>query len=110
VRILIDECLPQEIMAAFRAAEILSVPEAGLAARSDTALLDAMEGRFEVFVTVDKSLRFQHDLARRRVGFRVLRAESNRIETFLPHFATLRAAAFKVKPGQVLEIDLEKTP
>lgn len=68
------------------------------------ALLDAMAGRFDAFVTVDKRLTQQQHIKDRSFGVIVLRARSNRLADLLPLVPALRAALSSVTPGVVNEV------
>ena len=61
-----------------------TVPQAGWAGIKNGELLRLAEDGFDVFVTVDRNLGFQQNLARRRIAVVVLRAQSNRFQALLP--------------------------
>ena len=64
-----------------------------------------MTGQFDVLVTVDKSLRFQHLLTNRPVGVVVLRAKSNRIDDLARLIPALRRALNDIVLGAFKEIE-----
>ena len=70
----------------------------------DGPLLGAMAGRFDVLITVDKSLPKQQRLSNRPFAVVVLRARTNRLTDLLPLVPALQAAIEKLAPGQVLEL------
>lgn len=70
----------------------------------DGPLLDIMAGRFDVLVTVDKSLPKQQRVNNRPVAVVVLRAKTNRLADLLPHVPSLRAVLGTLRPGQVYEL------
>jgi len=76
----------------------------GWANLDDGPLLDAMAKRFDVLVTVDKSLPKQQRIDNRPLAVIVLRAKTNRLADLLPHVPRLRAVIENVRPGQVFEI------
>jgi hypothetical protein len=67
MRILLDECVPKPIKGSFLAAghECSTVPEAGLAGKPNGELLKLAAQSFDVFVTLDKGIPFQQNLAAR---------------------------------------------
>ena len=73
----------------------------GWANLDDGPLLDAMAKRFDVLVTVDKSLPKQQRIDNRPLAVIVLRAKTNRLADLLPHVPRLRAVIENVRPGQV---------
>ena len=79
----------------------MSKAEANL---DDGPLLDAMAERFDVLVTVDKSLPKQQRIEHRPLAVVVLRAKTNRLADLLPHVPKLRAVLENAQPGQVYEI------
>lgn len=70
----------------------------------DGPLLDAMAGRFDALVTVDKSLPKQQRLTKRPFAVIVLRAKTNRLADLLPLVPALRLAIEKLRPGQIREL------
>ena len=70
----------------------------------DGPLLDAMAGRFDVLITVDKSLPKQQNLSNRTFAVIVLRARTNRLTDLLPLVPALQEAMGNLVPGQVLEL------
>ena len=80
------------------------MPEMGWADFDDGPLLDAMEERFDVLVTVDKSLPKQQRISDRSLAVVVLRAKTNRLVDLLPHAPRLRAVLENARPGEVYEI------
>lgn len=69
------------------------------------ALLDAAEAAgFEVFVTVDKNLSYQQDLAKRRIAIVVL--GKGRWSLIKPHVAQIVAAVNAATPGSFTEVDI----
>jgi len=63
-----------------------------------------MAARFEVLVTVDKSLPKQQRIDNRPLAVVVLRAKTNRLMDLLPLAARLQAVLENARPGQVYEI------
>jgi hypothetical protein len=76
----------------------------GWADLDDGPLLDAMAERFDVLVTVDKSLSKQQRIDNRPLAVVVLRAKTNRLVDLLPLAPKLRAVLENARPGQVSEI------
>ena len=84
--------------------EVNTAPEMGWADLDDGPLLDAMAERFDVLVTVDKSLPKQQRIDNRPLAVVVLRANTNRLVDLLPLAPKLRAVLENARPGQVYEI------
>ncbi len=71
---------------------------------NDRPLLDAMEGRFDALITVDKRLPKQQVLAGRTFGVVVLRARTNRLADLQPLVERLLQALTTLAPGYAREI------
>ena len=84
--------------------EVSTAPEMGWENLDDGPLLDKMAERFDVLVTVDKSLPKQQRIDNRPLAVVVLRAKTNRLTDLLPHVPRLRAVLENARPGQVYEI------
>ncbi|HVR40475.1 MAG TPA: DUF5615 family PIN-like protein [Thermoanaerobaculia bacterium] len=93
MRILLDECVPRRLKKNLRSQGrlVLTVTDAGLSSYTNGQLLRRIDGQFDVFITVDKSIQFQQDLAAYDIAFVLLRSRSNDIadvEPVLTRFLT----------------------
>ena len=104
MRILLDACVPKTLRRFLPGLRVVSAREAGLNELLDGPMLDAASGKFDVIVTVDKSLRFQQQLGNRDFAVVVLRAKSNNIRDLQPLVPQLLTALANVGPGVVLVI------
>jgi predicted nuclease of predicted toxin-antitoxin system len=76
MRLLLDECIPRKFKFSLKPHDCQTVPEAGLSGKQNGELLDLAEGKFEVFVTLDKGLQFQQNLTGRSIAILLIRAKS----------------------------------
>ena len=67
-------------------------------------LLKRAENEFEVFVTVDRNLSFQQNLARLRIAVVVLHAHSNRFQDLLPLAPKILMVLTTIKRGELVEV------
>jgi predicted nuclease of predicted toxin-antitoxin system len=104
VRILLDECLPKRLKRDLVGHEAQTVPEMGWASRRNGELLALAEARFDVFLTVDRNLSFQQDIARFKVAVVVLVAKGNRYPDLRPLVPDLLAVLAGVAPGQLVRV------
>jgi hypothetical protein len=82
-----------------------TVPEAGFAEQKNGALLSLAESAgYEVFVTMDKGLRYQQNLSGRRIAVPIVRAKSKRLVDLLPYVESCRIAMQSIEPGQVTRV------
>jgi len=64
MKVLLDECIPRKFKHSLPDHRCSTVPEAGLAGKKNGALLGLAEGAgFEIFVTMDKGLEYEQNLA-----------------------------------------------
>ena len=104
MRVLLDACVPSRLAHELEDHEVSTAPEMGWADLDDGPLLDAMAERFDVLITVDKSLPKQQRIDNRPLAVVVLRAKSNCLADLLPLAAKLREVLEDARPGQVYEI------
>lgn len=103
-RVLLDECVPQDLRHALTAFAVETAEFAGLAGLSNGALVNSAEGRFDVIVTIDKGFRFQQNMSGRKIAVVVLDAPSNRLPELLALTDQLCFAIAKARPGEVIVI------
>jgi hypothetical protein len=76
----------------------------GLEKRKNGELLSVAETAFDVLVTADTNLRYQLNLASRKIAIVVLQSSSNRLEHLRQYFSVCALAIEKIKPGEVVVI------
>lgn len=102
MRILLDACVPERLARYIPGHEVATVRTAlGTTDLDDGALLDAVAPRCDVFVTVDKNLRYQQNLRGRPFCIVLLRAHSNAIENLVPLMPGLLATVGEARPGEL---------
>ena len=104
MRVLLDNCVPWRLGVRLKPHDVQSVVKLGWAALLDRPLLDAVAGSYDIFVTMDKSIRFQQRLDGRSFAVVILRARSNAIKDLLPLVPELLQKLPTLKPGDVCEI------
>lgn len=110
MRLLLDEQLPRRLRDVVPASEVRTVREMGWAGTKNAELLRRAQKHFDVFVTMDKSIPFQQVVVGLAIGVLVLRAWSNRFRDLAPFAAEIGAAASRVTPGSLSELDLRELP
>lgn len=102
MRILLDECLPARLRWDLPGHEIQTVPRAGWAGIKNGKLLRlvADSGRFDIFITMDKSLPHQQQLQDLPFAIVVLRARSNRFAETQPLMPEVLRRLAEFQPGQ----------
>ena len=109
MRLLFDECVSRLLKPAFAAHghECFTVPEVGWAGRKNGELLSLAEGKFDVFVTIDRNIRYQQNLSGRKIAVLVIRAESSEIDDLVRELPACIIALQSIRPGQLVQIGSE---
>jgi hypothetical protein len=100
-QVLLDECLPHDLRHEIKNHDVATAAYAGVAGLSNGRLFKAIEGRYEIFVTIDGNIPHQQTLAGRNIAVVVLRASRNRIEALLPLVPALCEVLDTIHPGQI---------
>lgn len=102
MKVLLDECLPRDLRKHLGEHECQTVPQAHLAGLANGQLLTlAEQSGWQVFLTVDRGIPYQQNLAGKAISIIVIRAKSNRLPDLLPHIPAILSAVSTIKPGQV---------
>ena len=84
MKLLLDECIDRRLARDLAGHEVKTVPQMGWAGIKNGELLTLAEKEFEVFITVDRNLSFQQNLATFNIAVLVLHATSNRLADLRP--------------------------
>ena len=76
----------------------------GWASFKNGALLAAASGKFDVLVTTDQRLSYEHNVSTLAIAVVVLVAGRNKLEFLLPLAPELRMVLKEVKPGEVRRV------
>ena len=104
MRVLLDENLPHDLSAALAVHAVSTVQGMGWSGVENGELLRRATGRTDVFLTMDRRLHQQQDLAGLPYGVVLIRAKSNRIQDLLPLVPAILAAVERSRAGQVEEV------
>lgn len=80
MKLLLDNCVDAGVASLFDAHEVCTSIELGWARLQNGELLDAAAMTFDVFVTVDKNIRHQHNLDRLRISILELNVARSRFK------------------------------
>ena len=83
----------------------MTVPDAGFGGLKNGQLLRRVAGKFDVFITTDKSIQYQQNLSAWAIAFVLLRARSNDIIDIEPLVPKLLARLDEAVPGTLLVIE-----
>lgn len=104
MRVLLDECVDHRLAGAIVGHQVQTVPRMGWAGKRNGEIMALAAADFDVFITVDRSLANNYDIARHDLAVVILVAASNRIVDLMPLIPRLLANLKTLKPGEALEI------
>lgn len=107
MRLLLDECIPKRLCREFAEHHVRTVQQAGWGGLANGRLLAAAQQDFDVFLTVDQSLRFQQNISGFAIAVVVLEVPSNDIEDLRPLIPRVQTLLPQLRPGQVLRVSAE---
>ena len=104
MRVLFDQGTPDPLRRALTAHVVSTAYEMGWSVLSNGDLLDAAEAQFDAFVTMDENLRYQQNLAGRRLAILVLPFASwPKLQSHMP---SIVSAIDDLKPSDYVELAL----
>ena len=99
MRILLDECIDWRLSRDLTGHDVKTARQMGWATIKNCDLLSLAEGRFDAFVTVDRNLSFQQNLASFKIPVVVLCARTNHLTHLRSLVPELLAVLQSAKPG-----------
>jgi len=102
MKVLFDQGTPAPLRAALIAHEVSTAYEMGWGELANGALLDAVDGTFDVFITTDKNLSFQQNLKGR--SFAVLVLPTTSWPKLQRHLSEIASAVEGARPGVVVAL------
>lgn len=114
MKVFVDECVNRRLMRRLTGHTFVHIADTPLRSTKNGALLRAVAPDYDVFLTRDRSIPFQHNPKRLPLAFVILRARSNSLADLLPLLPDVLAALDRVAersyaPGDVYEIVPEQT-
>ena len=104
MRVLLDECVDWRLSRDIIGHEVRSAHQMGWATIKNGELLALAAAQFDVFVTVDRNLSFQQNVANLEIAVIVLEARTNRIVDLRPLIPRLLASISIAVRGTVVRI------
>ncbi|MGH9817198.1 MAG: hypothetical protein ACRD6I_14080 [Candidatus Acidiferrales bacterium] len=81
---------------------VVTVQEAGWSGLRNGELLKRAEPQFNVFLTVDRNLRYQQNLLKNRIAILLVMAKFNNIRSLVPLVPEILKALGFIKPGELV--------
>jgi hypothetical protein len=98
MRIILDENIPLPLVGWLASHEVTGVHAAGWAGLGNGELLRKIDGVFDLFITADKNLRYQQNLASRKIA--ILELPTNRLGLLTPLRIRIETEIASIKPGE----------
>ena len=108
MRILLDECVNPRVKDAFLNHETRTVVEMGWGGVTNGKLLALAAQSFNVFVTADKNLEFQQNIAKLNLCVLVVSVPDNHIRFYQPLFSELLQATEEAVGGTLIHVPRRK--
>ncbi len=106
MRVLLDECVSEQLRHYFKGYECQTARYAGLAGLENGELLKAAEAaKFDVLLTVDRGFEYQQNLGNRQIAVVIFCGRSVLLEDLIPLIPTCLQHLKSLQPGQVVRID-----
>lgn len=105
MRVLLDECVPKKLRQELPDHDVRTVVEMGWGGITNGAFLERTAGHFDVFLTVDKNLKDQQNLALLPIAIIVVIARSNDINMLRPLMPKVRDLLPKIQGSAIHLID-----
>ena len=104
MRVLLDENLPHDLIAKLSGHTVSTVQGMGWAGVENGELLRRASGLTDVFITMDRRLEHQQDIAALPFGVILLVARSNRVQDLLPLVPDLLATLARIGAGKLEQV------
>ena len=101
MRVFLDECVDWRLSRDIVGHDVKTARQMGWVATKNGELLTLASTSFDVFVTVDKNLSSQQNLAAFSIAVVILKAKTNRLANLRPLITKLVTAIESAKPGIV---------
>jgi predicted nuclease of predicted toxin-antitoxin system len=105
MRLLLDESLPGRLRRSLPGHSVKTVVEMGWSGIQNGRLLALASEQFDVFVTADKNLPYQQNLAKLPVAVVVLAAHSNELPHLLPLVPRLEQTLARLQPCSLTRVE-----
>lgn len=106
MRILLDHCLPRRLARAFPSHTVRTTAEQGWNRLRNGKLLAAASSAFDLFLTIDKNLKHEQNMATLPLAVMVVMARSNRLDDVLPFVPIIEEELARLRPQTFVEVFL----
>src|SRR2546426_61808 len=104
MNILLDECVPWPIHKLLTSHQCTTVPRRGWGGIKNGDLLRLAEGEFDLFITADQNIRYQQNLAGRRIP--ILELSTNDLRRIQAAALLIQSAVAEIQPGMFRKLGI----
>jgi hypothetical protein len=104
MKILLDECVPWPMHKLLSGHDCITAQQRGWGGIKNGELLSKAEKEFDLFITSDQNIRYQQNLAGRKIP--ILELSTNKLRRLVAAAALLRSAVDSVKPGEFRRLEV----
>lgn len=104
MKILLDECVPWPMHKVLAGHECQTPQRMGWGGIKNGELLQRAEGQFDLFITSDQNIRYQQNLAGRRIP--ILELSTNDLRRILGAAALIQTAVATIQPGEFRQLEI----
>ncbi len=104
MRILLDECVPWPMHRLLASHDCTTAQKCGWGGIKNGDLLRRAEGQFDLFITSDQNIRYQQNMAGRRIP--ILELSTNDLRRIRAAAAEIAAAVAAIQPGEFRHLDI----
>ena len=104
MKILLDECVPWPMNRLLPQHSITSVQAQGWSGVRNSELLRRAEAEFDLFITSDQNIRYQQNLAGKRIA--IIELSTNDLRRIVAAAALIEEAVDKVQPGELRRLEI----
>ncbi len=102
--ILLDECVPWPMHKLLAGHACTTAQKRGWHAITNGDLIRQAESEFDIFITCDQNIRYQQNLANRRIA--ILELSTNDLRRIMAAGAAIRSAVESIQPGEYRHLDI----
>jgi predicted nuclease of predicted toxin-antitoxin system len=104
MRLLLDECVPQQLRHFLTAHECATAQDCGWEGIANGELIQRASQRFDVFVTADQNMRYQQNLSGSKIA--ILELSTNNVRRIRAATPQILAVLASLLPGEIRRLDI----
>lgn len=104
MKILLDECVPWPMHRLLAGHECRTAQQQGWGGIKNGRLLQLAESEFDLFITSDQNVRYQQNLAGRKIA--ILELSTNKLRRIEAAVNLIQAAISSIKPAEFRQLEI----